>query len=166
MATRSFPKSSEHMRSLDRRRFLASAALATTASITAVVNLSETALAETVQPLLPPSEVPPVNVSAVTACRITEIIERNNLRKESGLPLLSIPRELRRIKTAEAYARFAKFSEVFRKRVQEKMLAQCRRQCGDPNWVPNWMLSGMALEYEVSRELRKLYGRIGERNAG
>ncbi len=161
MATRSFPKSSEYLRSLDRRRFLTSAALATTASITAVVNPAQTTLAETAQPLLPPPEVPRVNLSATTASRLAAITERNNLRNEVGLPLLSIPRELRRIKTAEAYARFAKFSEALRKRVQGKMLARVRRRIGDPNWKPAGMMAGMAFEYEVSREVRKLWERIG-----
>ncbi len=58
MATRSFPKSPEHLPSIDRRCFLASAALATTASITAIANPTGTTLAETLQPSLPPSEVP------------------------------------------------------------------------------------------------------------
>ncbi len=74
---------------------------------------------------------------------------------------LSIPQELRRIKNAEAYANFAKFSEALRKRVQQKMLARTRRRIGDPKWKPAGMISGMAFEYEVSRELRKVYERIG-----
>ncbi len=156
-----FPNSPEHPPSIDRRRFLTSAALATTASVVPIVKPAETALAETSHPLPPPSEVPVLNVSAVTVSRLAEIIERNNLRKEVGLPLLSIPKELRRIKTAEAYAKFAKFSEIFRKRVQEKMLARIRHRIGDPNWKPNGMMAGMGFEYEVSREVRKPYGRIG-----
>ncbi len=161
MAKRSFPKSSEYPPSLDRRRFLASAALATTASIAAAINPAETTLAETVQPLPSPSEVPTLRLSAITTSRLAEITARNNLRKEVGLPLLSIPKELRRIKTAEANARFVKFSETFRKRVQEKMLALTQRRRGDPNWIPAGVMAGMAFEYEVSRELRKLYERVG-----
>ncbi len=161
MAIRSIPNSSEHLPSIDRRRFLASAALASTASITAVMNPAEATLVQAAQPLSPPPEVPSPNVSAVTASRIAEITERNNLRKDVGLPLLSIPKELRRIKAAEAYAKFAKFSEVFRKRVRDKMLARVRRRCGDPDWVPKRMMAGMGFEYEVSREVRKLWERVG-----
>ncbi len=152
-----FPNAPEHRPSIDRRRFLTSAALATTASVVPVAKPTETTLAETVQPLSPATEVPVLNVSAVTASRLAEIIEHNNLRKEVGRPLLSIPQELRRIKTAEGYARFATFSEAFRKRVQEKMLARFRRRRGNPNWKPNGIMSGMGFEYEVSRELRRLY---------
>ncbi len=92
---------------------------------------------------------------------LAEIARRNNLRQEFALPLLSVSKELRRIKTAEASATFAKFCDAFREPVNEKVLARFRRQCGDPNWVPNGMPSGMAFEYEVSRELRKLYEWIG-----
>ncbi len=165
MAKRSIPNRSEHLPSLDRRRFLTSAALATTASITTVVNPAETTLAEMSQPLPQHPEVPILNVSAVTASRIADITERNNLRKEVGLPLLSIPKEFRRIKTAEAYARFVNFSEVFRSRVQEKMLARFRRRTGDPNWKPAGMMAGMAFESEVNREVRKLYERVGQGDA-
>ncbi len=155
------PRRSENPPSIDRRSFLTSAALATTASITAVVKPAQATLVQTEQPLPPLRQVPILNLSAVTASRIAEITARNNLRTEFGLPLLSIPKELRRIKTGEAYARFATFSQIFRKRVQEKMLARIRRRIGDPDWKPNGMMAGMGFEYEVSREVRKVYGRIG-----
>src|ERR1700730_17253882 len=44
-----------------------------------------------------------LNVCASTARKIEEVAERNRIREEAGLPVLSIPRELRRmIQTAHA----------------------------------------------------------------
>ncbi len=116
----------------------------------------------------PVSATTPISSAALSipsypnaSAHLAEIAGRNLLRQESGLPLLSVSKELRRIKTAEASATFAKFCDAFRESVKGKVLARFRRQCGDPKWVPNGMLSGMAFEYEVSRELRKVYERIG-----
>ncbi len=50
-------------------------------------------------------------------------LHSNDLRKEVGLPLLSIPKEFRRIKTVEASTQFAKFSEAFRKRRSDSNIA-------------------------------------------
>ncbi len=142
---------------LHRRDFLATAAaLATSgaargiksAPVSATTPISSAALS-----------IPASYTNAST--HLAEIARRNLLRQESGLPLLSISKELRRIKTAEASATFAKFCDAFREPVKEKVLARFRRRCGDPNWVPNGMLSGTAFEYEASRELRKLYEWIG-----
>jgi hypothetical protein len=39
---------------------------------------------------------------------LPEIAKRNRIREEAGLPLLSIPKELRRMKKAEEEAEFEK----------------------------------------------------------
>ena len=52
-------------------------------------------------PSIPTSEPSPLNLCAATARRIEEIIARNRVRAEACLPLLSIPKELRRMKEAD-----------------------------------------------------------------
>jgi hypothetical protein len=52
-------------------------------------------------PGIPTSDRSLLNVFAVTAWRIEEIIARNQIRAEACLLLLSIPKELRRMKEAD-----------------------------------------------------------------
>src|SRR6516162_6255563 len=52
-------------------------------------------------PSIPTSEPSTLNVCAATARRIEEITARNRIREEACLPLLSIPKELRRMKEAD-----------------------------------------------------------------
>jgi hypothetical protein len=98
---------------------------------------------------------------SVTVLRLREIAERNRIREEAGLPILSVPKELRRMKEAADTEKFRKFADAHRKRVYDKMLARTRRRCGDPNWAPTGMLSGggMWFDIHVERQTRKLYPR-------
>ena len=57
-------------------------------------------------------------------------------RKEAGLPLLSVSREIRLMKNVEAAERFATFSEAFRHRIRDKAMARTQRRQNDPNWKP------------------------------
>jgi hypothetical protein len=66
--------------------------------------------------------------------------------KKFGLPLLSVAQEFRRLKNLEAARDFAKFTERFRGRVTEKVVAKIGRRQGNPKWKPEGMLSGMALQ--------------------
>ena len=92
MARRDFPLN------IDRRRLLATGAAVATAAIALRADRVDAALADTVQlPALTP-EVPPLNVCAATARRLIEIARRNELRGEANLPLLSISKELRRLR--------------------------------------------------------------------
>jgi hypothetical protein len=92
MARRDFPLS------IDRRRLLATGAAVATAAIAMRADRVDAALADTVQlPALTP-EVPPLNVCAATARRLLDIARRNEIRREANLPLLSITKELRRMK--------------------------------------------------------------------
>jgi hypothetical protein len=92
--------------------------------------------------------------------RLREIAERNRIRQDAGLPLLSVPKELRRMKEAADTEKFIKFADAHRERVYNKMLARARRRCGDPNWDPTGMLGGMWFNSQVERQARKLYRRI------
>jgi hypothetical protein len=83
------------------------------------------------------------------------------LRKESGLPLLSVAQEFRRQKRLESAEAYAKFAERYRGRVQEKVLAGIRKQMGDENWKPRGFFGGMGLQREISERLGRLYARIG-----
>jgi hypothetical protein len=104
----------------------------------------------------------PSNFDSVTVLRLREIAERNRIRLEAGLPLLSVAKELRRLKEAADTEKFKKFADAHRKRVYDKMLARARRRCGDPNWAPTGVLSGggMWFNIHVERQARKLYRRI------
>jgi hypothetical protein len=80
---------------LDRRQLLLGASAATAIS---ALPTSEPAVAA-------PREIETTNLagwshfSAITRSRLEEIAFRNELRKEAGLPLLSVAKELRRMKT-------------------------------------------------------------------
>lgn len=145
---------------LSRRTLLASAAAMSAASIAPFAKPSEASARAPKNSALAFEYF--ATPSTAMAKRLAEIARRNELRREVGLPLLSIPRELRRMKTAEADADFARFSEAFRSRVAEETLGQIREQLGQPDWKPQGMLSGggMAFEAEVSRKLKRIYGRV------
>jgi hypothetical protein len=100
--------------------------------------------------------------SAVTSLRLQEIAERNRVRQEAGLPLLSVPKELRRIKEVADAEKFRNFVEEHRKNIYQKMLARVRRQYGDPEWAPTGMLSGGGLWFgaQVDEQLTKLYRQL------
>ena len=93
----------------------------------------------------PYPEVQARNFANITNFRLREIAERNSIRQEAGLPLLSVPKELRRMKEAADAEKFRAFVEANRKNVYAKMLGRVRRRCGEPNWTPNGVLSGGAV---------------------
>ena len=70
------------------------------------------------------------NFDKVSVLRLQKIAERNRIR--AGLPLLSVPKELRRVKEAADTEKFRSFGHVYRERVHDKMLRQQRRGRGDP----------------------------------
>jgi hypothetical protein len=152
---------------INRRQLLTSAATITVAGIAPNIAHTEAlAKSEVAQPTkalsLPSREAQAQNFDTVTVLRLREIAERNRIRQEAGLPLLSVAKELRRMKEAADTEKFRKFSDAHRKRICEKMLTRMRRQCGDPNWTPTGMLSGggMGFSGQVDRQVRKLYQRI------
>jgi hypothetical protein len=62
--------------------------------------------------------------------RFKEIPLRNKLRKEAGLPLLSVVKALRRMKTTEDAERFHQFATLHQKAVWNEVLES------DLNWKP------------------------------
>ena len=109
------------------------------------------------------SEPSPLNVCAATARRIEEITARNRIRAEACLPLLSIPKELRRMKEADDDTEFEAFADVHRGAVWDEVLATRREARGEPNWHPLGWMGGLALQAEISSALRQRFERF--RNA-
>jgi hypothetical protein len=104
-------------------------------------------------------EPSPLNVCAATARRIEEIVARNRIRAEAYLPLLSIPKELRRMKEVADVEAFEAFADVHRAAVWDEVLATKREARGEPNWHPSGWMEGMALQAQVSRILRQRFER-------
>lgn len=90
---------------------------------------------------------------------ITEIKERNRLRREAGLPLLSVAEEVRKVFEAQRARGFERFVETspLRKQIEDELLARQRLARHDPEWKPTGMLSGggWAFYLEVRRLLRR-----------
>jgi hypothetical protein len=147
---------------LNRRQLLNSAATITVAGVAPNVGLEAHAnseIAHQAQALVPPQAQ---NFSAVTLLRLREIAERNRVRQEAGLPLLSVPKELRRMKEVADTEKFRNFAQAHRRRIDQKMLDWVRRQYGDPQWAPTGVLSGGGLWFDalVDQQLTKLYCRL------
>jgi hypothetical protein len=141
---------------LDRRRLLQSAAVLTTAAVNPITNVP--------RPVPPTTDVaPPPAPKLAVAPWLEQIARRNDLRKQAGLPLLSVATELRRIKSIQADQRFAACCAAFRPRVRAKLLSRRRRHCGDPTWRPLGWFAGIEFESTVNRQLQKLYQRVGKR---
>jgi hypothetical protein len=138
--------------------------LATVAAIPMSGILPPQATADAVPvPSIPTSEPSPLNVFAATARRIEEITARNRIRAEACLPLLSIPKELRRMKEADDAAAFEAFANSHRGAVWDEVLTTMREARGEPNWHPSDWMQGMAAQAEISSALRQRFER--SRNA-
>jgi hypothetical protein len=124
--------------SINRRRLMTAAATVTATGILPGVKLADAAAAHVLQSPPLTLEVEPGSFSAATARRLFEIALRNELRQEARLPLLSIPKELRRMKKQEQLEEFERFEAVHGKAVWEEVLKP-RRESEGPNWRPNWM---------------------------
>jgi hypothetical protein len=102
-------------------------------------------------------EATPLTVCAATARRIEEIAARNRIRQEARLPLLSIPKELRRMKEATVAAKFEVFADAHRATVWDEVLAAKRQASGEPTWHPKGWMEGLAMQAQVSRILRQRF---------
>jgi hypothetical protein len=102
----------------------------------------------------------PLNVCAVTARRIAEITARNRIREEAGLPLLSIPKELRRMKNAYDAAEFEAFASEHSAAVCDEVLQAERNRRGQLDWRPTGWMDGMAHQSRVSRILRQQFAKV------
>jgi hypothetical protein len=151
------PKQSEPGLGLDRRQLLVSAAALGVGNIPgpdAAVEVTNSGPAVTVAEI-PTSDVPALKVCAGTAQKIQEIASRNIIRAEAGLPLLSIPKELRRMKQVADVAAFEDFADRHRESVWEEVLAPLREARGEPSWRPNGLMEGYAFQAKVSKILRE-----------
>jgi|PersoiStandDraft_1058852.scaffolds.fasta_scaffold28421_2 hypothetical protein len=129
MAHTTFPNCLEAVH-VDRRQLLASAA---TMAAAGVLPGRERAEAVDVAKALP-APPPPLEARSfgtVAARRIWEISRRNRLRQETGLPLLSIPKELRRMKNEADAAEFGQFVAKHERAVWDEVLKPIRDAAGD-----------------------------------
>jgi hypothetical protein len=151
---------------INRRQLLTSAATMTVAGIAPNIShtepLAKTEISPTKALASSCTETSGSQFDAVTVLRLREIAERNHIRQEAELSLLSVPKELRRMKEAADTEKFRKFADAHRKSVHDKMLARVRRRYGDPNWAPTGVLSGGGLWFaaQVDEQTRKLYSRV------
>jgi hypothetical protein len=153
--TRTVLKPTERL-PIDRRRLLkTSAAAITTASLAPNVPLSEDPVAVSVHTTSTTSEAI-LKVSGATARRLAAIERRNELRRQVGLPVLNVVKELRKAKETEDNEHFseafAPFAAKHRQAVWNDFLKTRRNQ----NWRPSW-IEGMALSGEVDRILRERF---------
>jgi hypothetical protein len=140
---------------LNRRHLLQSTAVLTTVAITPAITVDRR-LAPTADGAPPPAP------QLAVAPWLAQIARRNELRRQAGLPLLSVATELRRIKSSQTDQRFATFAAAFQPRVRAKLLSRRRRLCSDPTWRPTGWFAGIEFESSVSGQLHKLYWRIGK----
>lgn len=152
---------------VNRRQLLASIATIAVAGIAPNIphteDFAKSEIAEPTKALsLASAGAEPCKFDSITVLRLREIAQRNRIRLEAGLPLLSIAKELRRLKEAANIEKFRKFADANRKGVYDRMLARARRRCGNPDWAPTGVLSGggMWFNIQVERQTRKLYRRI------
>jgi hypothetical protein len=87
---------------------------------------------------------------------LAEIARRNELRRASDLPSLSVVKELRRMKSLEDREEFEQFAAPLREAVCDQILRKRRRTEGNPNWRPSF-IEGMSWKNEVSRILRERF---------
>jgi hypothetical protein len=153
------PKQSEPSLGLDRRQLLAATAVVTAAGI--VPNAETAEVANPTQAVnaakISLSRKEALKVCAGTAQKIQEIASRNIIRAEAGLPLLSIPKELRRMKEISDAMAFEDFADQHRQAVWDEVLAPVRVAKGEPNWRPTRFMEGFAFQAKVNRILRKRF---------
>ena len=137
---------------INRRSLLVSAAALTTASIGPGVESAEATIYDSVQSSAVPPEVQASNVSAATARRVLEIAQRNAIRREANLPLLSVVKELQQMKEREELEEFSRFEAVHGSAVWEEILKRCREANRNANWRPNFM-EGMSLQNQARSAL-------------
>ena len=153
------PKQSELTFKLDRRQLLVSAAalgIGNSPGPDAAAEVTNSGQAVAVAEIQT-SESATWKVCAGTARRIEEIAARNIMRAEAGLPLLSIPKELRRMKQVADARKFEEFADRHRQAVCDEVLASARLRRGDPNWRPTRLMEGYAFQAQVSKILRERF---------
>src|SRR5689334_18690224 len=96
----------------------------------------------------------------LTTARL-EVSERNRIRAQAHLPLLSPAQEFRRLYGAARERQFEQFMQPspIRRQVEERLLTRIRRLQGDPQWTPTGFLSGggFAFSMRVRRTMRRIW---------
>jgi TAT (twin-arginine translocation) pathway signal sequence len=145
---------------IDRRTLLKGSVATTAAALAPGVALSESSLVVSAQPTSTASEHV-LKVSATMARRLVEIQLRNQLRREGKLPLLSIAKEVRRIKETEDGQKFSEafgtFAAKYRRAVWDQVLQPRRKVLDDPNWRPRYFSEGVGYAGEIDRILRERF---------
>lgn len=141
---------------IHRRHLLVSAAAVTTTGIVPGMKPANAAAPDIIQSSAMAREAEPANFCAATARRLLEIACRDELRREANLPLLSIPRELRRMKEQEMLDEFSRFEAAHYRAIWDQMLKRRREAEGNSNWRPSW-IEGMSLQSEVRTILRQQF---------
>ena len=90
------------------------------------------------------------------ARRFIEIVQRNQIRREAGLPLLAVAAEWRRMKELEDRQAFEQFAAVHAQAVLDDLLKRRRETEGNPNWRPSWM-EGVRYQTRVNKILREKF---------
>jgi hypothetical protein len=106
-------------------------------------------------PSIPTPEPSPLKLCAATARRIEEITARNRIRAEACLPLLSIPKELRRMKMVDDAAEFERFAARHMQAVWDEVLRPVREAKDDFTWRPTGFMEGLAHQARVSKILHE-----------
>jgi hypothetical protein len=142
---------------IDRRQLLVLAAATTASGV--MPGVEPAGAAEPAEPVnlmgsLPSAESQHQKLCAVTVRRLQEIAERNRIRAEAKLPLLSVPREVRRMKEVDDAEEFNRFAARHREAVWDEVLKPLRDANGDPNWRPHSFIEGVGLQAQVLKNLR------------
>jgi hypothetical protein len=142
-----------------KRQLLAATAAVTAAGI--VPNADAVGAASPAQAAnavtIPASDILALNVCAGTARKIEEIAQRNCIREQAGLPLLSIPNELRKMKQAADAKEFEEFADRHRQAVWNEVLGPMRAARGEPNYRPTRLMEGLAFQAQVGKILREWF---------
>jgi hypothetical protein len=70
---------------------------------------------------------------------------------------LSIPKELRRMKSVDDAAEFEQFCALHWEAVWQEVLAAVREARGEPNWRPTRFMEGVGYQARVSKILRERF---------
>jgi hypothetical protein len=153
------PNPSEQLR-IDRRKLLKTSVAITAVNFAPDLAPSETASVVSVQSVSTASEGI-LNICANTARRLLEIERRNELRRETKLPLLEVSKEWRRLKALDDARRcseeFSQFEAIHREAVWAEVLQPRRKALGDQNWKPKYWSEGVGYQSEVYRILRERF---------
>jgi hypothetical protein len=87
---------------------------------------------------------------------------RNKLRAEVGLPLVSIPKEVKKLEVAERqkdyderYAKWYAQNATIISRITNEVLELERKKRGIPNWVPTLLNGGSEFTKRVKQRVQK-----------